>query len=155
MLEAVLGAVYLDGGLDPARHHLCQFFVCGLWPTPPETFRPRDFKSLLQEATQRIWKARPPTHCATATVRSMPSSTPSSSPCRTKPLWNGRSAACARLNRVRQSRRCGCCGNDFPILFQTRGVDPWRRKSSTAMKQAGARCPGFVFDHCPCQKILD
>jgi ribonuclease-3 len=31
----------------------------GHWPSPPETFRPRDFKSLLQEATQRIWKSRP------------------------------------------------------------------------------------------------
>jgi ribonuclease-3 len=31
----------------------------GRWPTPPRTFRPLDFKSLLQEATQRIWKARP------------------------------------------------------------------------------------------------
>jgi ribonuclease-3 len=57
-LEAVLGAVYLDGGLEHAITCV-NFLYAGQWPTPPETFRPRDFKSLLQEATQRIWKARP------------------------------------------------------------------------------------------------
>lgn len=57
-MEAVLGAIYLDGGLDPARTCV-NFLFEGLWPSPPETFRPKDFKSLLQEATQRIWKARP------------------------------------------------------------------------------------------------
>jgi ribonuclease-3 len=57
-LEAVLGAVYLDGGLEAAI--LCvNFLFEGQWPSPPQTFRPRDFKSLLQEATQRIWKDRP------------------------------------------------------------------------------------------------
>ena len=57
-LEAVLGAVYLDGGLAAAIGCV-NFLFAGHWPAPPETFRPRDFKSLLQEATQRIWKARP------------------------------------------------------------------------------------------------
>lgn len=57
-MEAVLGAVYLDGGLIPAIACV-NFLFDGQWPAPPETFRPRDFKSLLQEATQRIWKARP------------------------------------------------------------------------------------------------
>jgi ribonuclease-3 len=57
-LEAVLGAVYLDGGLASAITCV-NFLFEGQWPAPPETFRPRDFKSLLQEATQRIWKARP------------------------------------------------------------------------------------------------
>jgi len=57
-MEAVLGAVFLDGGLDPVLTCV-NFLFAGQWPTPPETFRPRDFKSLLQEATQRIWKARP------------------------------------------------------------------------------------------------
>ena len=57
-LEAVLGAVYLDGGLEPALESV-KFLFEGHWPSPPETFRPRDFKSLLQEATQRIWKSRP------------------------------------------------------------------------------------------------
>jgi len=57
-VEAVLGAVYLDGGLEAAQASV-NFLFDGHWPSPPETFRPRDFKSLLQEATQRIWKARP------------------------------------------------------------------------------------------------
>jgi ribonuclease-3 len=57
-VEAVLGAVYLDGGLEPALTCV-NFLFEGHWPSPPETFRPRDFKSLLQEATQRLWKSRP------------------------------------------------------------------------------------------------
>ena len=57
-LEAVLGAVYLDGGTESALTCV-NFLFEGHWPSPPETFRPRDFKSLLQEATQRLWKARP------------------------------------------------------------------------------------------------
>jgi ribonuclease-3 len=57
-LEAVLGAVFLDGGLQAAQDCV-KFLFEGHWPSPPETFRPRDFKSLLQEATQRLWKSRP------------------------------------------------------------------------------------------------
>jgi ribonuclease-3 len=57
-LEALLGAIYLDGGL-PAALACVKNLYAGQWPTPPKTFRPRDFKSLLQEATQRIWKSRP------------------------------------------------------------------------------------------------
>lgn len=57
-LEAVIGAVYLDGGL-PAALNCVNFLYQGNWPLPPETFRPRDCKSRLQELTQRIWKARP------------------------------------------------------------------------------------------------
>lgn len=57
-LEAVLGAIYLDGGLE-AVIQCVNFLYEGHWPVPPRTFRPRDFKSQLQELTQRIWKARP------------------------------------------------------------------------------------------------
>lgn len=57
-LEAVLGAIYLDGGLQAVVASV-NFLYEGHWPVPPETFRPRDFKSQLQEMTQRIWKARP------------------------------------------------------------------------------------------------
>jgi ribonuclease-3 len=57
-LEALLGAVHLDGGIEAAQTCV-NFLYDGQWPVPPETFRPRDFKSQLQEATQRIWKARP------------------------------------------------------------------------------------------------
>lgn len=57
-LEALLGAVFLDGGLDAAQTCV-NFLYHGCWPSPPETFRPRDFKSQLQELTQHLWKARP------------------------------------------------------------------------------------------------
>lgn len=57
-LEAVLGAVYLDGGLEDARECV-NFLYKGQWPVPPENFQARDFKSQLQELTQRLWKARP------------------------------------------------------------------------------------------------
>ena len=57
-LEAVLGAIYLDGGLEVVIRCV-NFLYEGHWPVPPRTFRPRDFKSQLQEMTQRIWKARP------------------------------------------------------------------------------------------------
>lgn len=57
-LEALLGAVYLDGGLQAAQSCV-EHMYAGQWPSPPEIFRPRDFKSQLQELTQRVWKARP------------------------------------------------------------------------------------------------
>lgn len=57
-VEALLGAVYLDGGLQAALSCVERMFS-GQWPSPPKTFRPQDFKSQLQEITQRIWKARP------------------------------------------------------------------------------------------------
>ncbi|NLW80931.1 MAG: ribonuclease III [Desulfovibrionales bacterium] len=57
-LEALLGAVYLDGGIKAVFTCVDTLFQ-GQWPTPPSTFRPRDFKSQLQELTQMIWKARP------------------------------------------------------------------------------------------------
>lgn len=57
-VEAILGAVFLDGGIEAAQASV-NFLFNDHWPVPPETFRPRDHKSMLQEATQRIWKARP------------------------------------------------------------------------------------------------
>lgn len=57
-VEAILGAVYLDGGLQAALNCVEHMFA-GHWPLPPKTFRPQDFKSQLQEITQRLWKARP------------------------------------------------------------------------------------------------
>lgn len=57
-LEALLGAIYLDGGLLAVKSCIT-FLFAERWPTPPSAFRPGDCKSLLQEATQRIWKARP------------------------------------------------------------------------------------------------
>ncbi len=57
-LEAVLGALYLDGGLAVACAFVDQLFQ-DKWPLPPETFRPADFKSKLQEHTQSLWRERP------------------------------------------------------------------------------------------------
>jgi ribonuclease-3 len=57
-LEALLGALFLDGGLQPACALVDHLFA-GKWPTPPETFRPADFKSKLQEYTQSRWRQRP------------------------------------------------------------------------------------------------
>lgn len=57
-LEALLGAVYLDGGLEMACALVERLFA-GKWPSPPETFRPADFKSKLQEHTQSLWRERP------------------------------------------------------------------------------------------------
>lgn len=57
-VEAVFGAVFLDGGLS-AVQTCVNFLYESHWPLPPETFRPRDHKSMLQEVTQKIWKARP------------------------------------------------------------------------------------------------
>lgn len=57
-LEAVLGAVFLDGGLDAAATCV-NFLFEGYWPSLPSSFRPRDCKSRLQEYTQHIWKERP------------------------------------------------------------------------------------------------
>lgn len=57
-LEAVLGAVFLDGGLDSASTCV-NFLFDGHWPPLPVSFRPRDSKSRLQEYTQHLWKARP------------------------------------------------------------------------------------------------
>lgn len=57
-MEALLGAVYLDGGLQAAVDCVDRLYS-GQWPSPPEASRPRDFKSQLQEVTQRIWKTRP------------------------------------------------------------------------------------------------
>ena len=57
-LEAVIGAVFLDAGYEPART-----FVLGLledrWPESPELPGSKDYKSRLQELTQKLHKDRP------------------------------------------------------------------------------------------------
>lgn len=57
-LEAVLGAIFLDGGLEAATASV-KILYKEQWPSPPATFRPKDYKSQLQEMTQRMWKERP------------------------------------------------------------------------------------------------
>lgn len=58
VLESIIGAIYLDGGLEPAR----QFILRHVRPHIEETLADehrRDFKSLLQQHAQRLWAAVP------------------------------------------------------------------------------------------------
>lgn len=57
-LEAVLGAVFVDGGFDAARSCVERLFD-HLWPKDLGAPRAKDYKSRLQELTQRVHKARP------------------------------------------------------------------------------------------------
>ncbi len=56
--EALLGAVFLDGGFESAKRVVGKLFL-DHWPEEIETPKSRDFKSRLQEHTQREHKARP------------------------------------------------------------------------------------------------
>lgn len=58
VFEAVLGAVYLDGGFDAARGWV-ETVYARHWPGTPQARAQRDNKSLLQELTQQLYKARP------------------------------------------------------------------------------------------------
>lgn len=57
-LEAVIAAVYLDGGFEPASA-LVRGFFSGLLQSPAETPFSRDFKSQLQEMAQQQQKITP------------------------------------------------------------------------------------------------
>lgn len=56
--EAFIGAIYLDGGLDPAEKILLDFFekYC---PNPEKVFGDLNPKGLLQEFTQNLFKIKP------------------------------------------------------------------------------------------------
>jgi ribonuclease III, bacterial len=56
--EAVLGAVYLDGGFDAVTTVVRTVFD-GKWPVQKQGSPTKDCKSLLQEVTQRRFKERP------------------------------------------------------------------------------------------------
>lgn len=56
--EAVLGAVFLDGGYDSALAYIDNVFE-SKWPDEPETTKAKDYKSRLQELTQKKFKDRP------------------------------------------------------------------------------------------------
>ena len=49
--EAVLAAIYLDGGMEPARRHVMNFVLRELQHTEDEVFK--DYKTALQEIIQR------------------------------------------------------------------------------------------------------
>ncbi|MBI4804232.1 MAG: ribonuclease III [Desulfovibrio sp.] len=57
-LEALLGAVFLDGGYEAAKHVVLGLFT-PRWPQEVEPPKTRDYKSRLQELTQREHKSRP------------------------------------------------------------------------------------------------
>lgn len=56
--EALLGAVFLDGGYLEARRVVVELFA-PRWPRDIDPPKARDFKSRLQELTQRDHKSRP------------------------------------------------------------------------------------------------
>jgi ribonuclease-3 len=58
VFEAVIGALFLDGGYEAARDCIARMFQ-PVWPAKPAAPKTKDFKSRLQEYTQRVHKARP------------------------------------------------------------------------------------------------
>jgi len=56
--EAVVGALFLDGGYTVAQTAIGRIFE-PIWPANPAAPKPKDYKSRLQEYTQRVHKARP------------------------------------------------------------------------------------------------
>ena len=57
-MEAVLGGVYLDGGFQEALKVVDRLYA-PLWPTAPGRIKRKDFKTRLQEVTQRISRGLP------------------------------------------------------------------------------------------------
>ena len=60
-LEAIIGAIYLDGGLDPAR----AFILEGVRPHIDEALaneHQKNFKSMLQQHAQKTWNTTPVYH---------------------------------------------------------------------------------------------
>ena len=57
-MEAILSAVYLDGGFQAVQKCIT-FLFTPFWPKAPAATRPKDYKSRLQEITQKYDKARP------------------------------------------------------------------------------------------------
>lgn len=56
--EAVIGAIFLDAGYGASRIFVARVFD-GVWPARTATPKIKDFKSRLQEYTQKNHKARP------------------------------------------------------------------------------------------------
>ncbi|KHK02226.1 ribonuclease III [Desulfovibrio sp. TomC] len=58
VFEAVVGAIFQDGGYEAAQTFVARVFA-GSWPARPAAPKAKDFKSRLQEYTQRTHKTRP------------------------------------------------------------------------------------------------
>lgn len=57
-MEAVLGGIFLDGGIEFAREVVERLYA-DLWPESASTARRKDYKTKLQEATQRLSRGLP------------------------------------------------------------------------------------------------
>lgn len=57
-MEAVLGAVYLDGGIDQASALIHRLYA-GRWPSLSTEQKTKDYKTRLQEATQAVLHTLP------------------------------------------------------------------------------------------------
>ncbi|MDL2291057.1 ribonuclease III [Desulfovibrio sp. OttesenSCG-928-F20] len=75
--EALLGAIFLDGGFEAARQIVRDLFI-DAWPEKSAKAKNKDAKSRLQEVTQQLFRDRPvyalvgsqgPEHDKTFTVR--------------------------------------------------------------------------------------
>ena len=81
-MEAVFGGVFVDGGIEKARAVVERLYT-DLWPKNATKVRRKDFKTKLQEATQRISKGLPCMRLRTAMVPSTPRFFPSAWICPT------------------------------------------------------------------------
>ncbi len=57
-LESVLGAIFLDGGFEKTQEVILHLYG-QLWPDKSEVQPRKDYKSKLQEITQKLYKDRP------------------------------------------------------------------------------------------------
>jgi ribonuclease-3 len=57
-MEAIIGAIFVDGGFAAAQTVVLRLFA-ERWPERLELPKPKDFKTRLQEATQKLHKRRP------------------------------------------------------------------------------------------------
>ncbi len=61
VLEAIIGAVYIDGGLEPARKFTLEHLDSRIDDAIEDKHR-KNFKSLLQQCAQRRWNGTPEYH---------------------------------------------------------------------------------------------
>ncbi len=56
--EALVGAIYLDGGIEPARNFIVPL-IDDLYPSPESLLQIANPKGFLQELTQKKWNSKP------------------------------------------------------------------------------------------------